>query len=62
MRTGDRKTGILPRKRGRFNKPQTSELEIKSRRTYKIDDSNMISEDLQGKVAISRRQAGLTKD
>ena len=34
---------------------QTSELEIKSRHSCKVDYSNMISEDLQGKVTISRR-------
>lgn len=47
---------------GEFNKLQTSELEIKSRRSCKMDNSNRVSEDLQGELATSRRHQGLTND
>lgn len=47
---------------GEFYKLQTGELELEARRSRKMAYLRMISEDLPGEAAISRRHWGLTKD
>lgn len=57
LRTGERRMEFCPGKclEGEFSTLYPREPAIKSRRSCKADNANMISEDLQGKVAIPRR-------